>query len=67
EQTLTDAERASLEHVLACSAIGSAQTVKQSLAAFIARTGADELILASHIYDHDARVRAYAIAAEARV
>ena len=66
EQTLTDAERASLEQVVSCSAIGSPQTVKQSLAAFIARTGADELILASHIYDHDARVRAYAIAAEAR-
>jgi alkanesulfonate monooxygenase SsuD/methylene tetrahydromethanopterin reductase-like flavin-dependent oxidoreductase (luciferase family) len=66
EQTLTDAERAQLEQVLACSAIGAPETVKQSLAAFIARTGADELILASHIYDHGARVRAYAIAAEAR-
>jgi hypothetical protein len=34
--------------------------------AFIRRTGADELILASHIYDHGARVRAYEIAAEVR-
>jgi len=64
EQTLTEAERAQLEQVLACSAIGSPATVKRSIEAFIARTGADELILASHIYDHAARVRAYEIVAE---
>jgi len=66
EATLSDVERAQLEQVFACSAIGSPQTVKGSLAAFIARTGADELILASHIFDHGARVRAYEITAEVR-
>jgi luciferase family oxidoreductase group 1 len=66
EASLTDAERASLQEVLNCSAIGSPETVKHSIEAFIARTGADELILASHIYDHGARVRAYEIAAEVR-
>ena len=66
EASLTEMERAALEGVLSCSAIGSAATVKRSLAAFIERTGADELILASHIYDHDKRLRAYEIAAEAR-
>ena len=57
-------ERAQLEQVLECSAIGSPETVKRSIDAFIARTGADELILASHIYDHAARVRAYEIVAD---
>jgi alkanesulfonate monooxygenase SsuD/methylene tetrahydromethanopterin reductase-like flavin-dependent oxidoreductase (luciferase family) len=52
-----------LAQVLQCSAIGSPETVKRSIEAFIARTGADELILASHIYDHAARVRAYEITA----
>ncbi len=65
EQTLNEVERAQLEQVLQCSAIGSAETVKRSIGAFIARTGADELILASHIFDHAARVRAYEIVAEA--
>lgn len=65
EQSLTDMERAQLEQVLQCSAIGSPQSVKASIDAFVARTGADELILASHIFDHAARVRAYEIAAEA--
>lgn len=64
ERTLTDAERAQLEQVLMCSAIGSPETVKRSIDAFIARTGADELILASHIYEHAARVRAYEITAQ---
>lgn len=66
ETSMSDVERASLEQVLSCSAIGSPETVKQSIAAFIARTGADELILASHIFDHAARVRAYEIAATVR-
>jgi luciferase family oxidoreductase group 1 len=66
EASMSDVERASLEQVLSCSAIGSPQTVKRSIAAFIERTGADELILASHIFDHAARVRAYEIAATVR-
>ena len=32
---------------------------------FVARTGADELIVASHIYDHAARLHSYEIAAQA--
>lgn len=63
EKSLTDMERAQLEAVLSCSAIGAPETVKRSIEAFVERTGADELILASHIYDHAARVRAYEIAA----
>ena len=66
EKTLSEAERASLDEVMKCSAIGGPDTVKASIAAFIERTQPDELILASHIYDHDARVRAYEIAAQVR-
>ncbi len=64
EQTLTESERAQLEQVLECSAVGAPETVKRSIEAFIARTSADELILASHIYDHAARLRAYEIVAD---
>lgn len=66
EASLSVPERAALEQVLACSAIGSPRTVKRSIEAFIRRTGADELILASHIFDHGKRVRAYEIAAQVR-
>jgi len=64
EATLSESERAQLDQVLGCSAIGGPETVKASIEAFIARTGADELILASHIFDHEARKRSYTIAAE---
>ena len=53
-----------LESVLSCSAIGSPATVKRALDAFIARTGADELMITSQIYDHQARLRSYEITAQ---
>lgn len=45
------------------SFVGSAETVRAGLEAFVERTGANELIVVSHIYDHDARLRSYEIAA----
>jgi luciferase family oxidoreductase group 1 len=62
-EQLGPAERAMLEQVLACSAIGAPDTVAAQLKAFIARTGADELIITSQIFDHEARLRSYEIAA----
>jgi alkanesulfonate monooxygenase SsuD/methylene tetrahydromethanopterin reductase-like flavin-dependent oxidoreductase (luciferase family) len=55
-----------LDQVLACSAIGSPATVARELQAFIADTGADELMITSQIFDHEARLRSYAITAGAR-
>jgi luciferase family oxidoreductase group 1 len=63
ETRLAPAERAMLDEALSSSAIGSAETVQRGLEAFIARTGADELIVTSQIYDHAARLRSYEIAA----
>ena len=60
------AERTMLEQTLSCAAIGSPETVRRQLKEFIARTGADELMITSQIYDHAARVRSYEIAAEVR-
>jgi len=57
-------ERAILDHVLACAAIGSPPVVERWLTAFAARTGADELIVASQIFDHGARLRSYEIVAQ---
>jgi luciferase family oxidoreductase group 1 len=59
-------ERAMLGEALACTAAGSPETVRRGLEAFIARTGADELMITSQIFDHAARVRSYEITAELR-
>ena len=63
-ETMTAAERGMLDQALACSAIGSPDTVRRGVDAFVARTGADELIVTSQIYEHAARVRSYEILAE---
>ena len=57
-------ERALLQQVLTCTAIGPPPIVYQALREFIERTGADELIIASMIFDHTARRRSYELAAQ---
>ncbi len=58
-------ERAMVERRLECSAIGTGETVRRVIIEFLERTGADELMITSQIYDHAARVRSYRITAEA--
>ena len=60
------AEKALLDSVLSCATIGSPDTVREGLKAFIARTGADELMITSQMFDHSARLRSYEIAAQVR-
>jgi luciferase family oxidoreductase group 1 len=67
EKGLTDNEHTILDQVLSCAAIGSLETVRRELKAFIARTGADELMITSQIFNHAARVHSYKLAAEARM
>ena len=54
-----------LADTMTCAAIGTRDVVADRLAAFIARTQADEVIVTSQIYDHEARKRSIAIATEA--
>jgi luciferase family oxidoreductase group 1 len=62
-ERLGDPERAMLAGVLSCTAIGTADRVQRDLDAFVTRTRADEVIVASMAYDHAARVRSYEIVA----
>ncbi len=64
-QTLPPNARAILDHVLQCSAIGTVDDVANGLKAFVERTGVDEVILSSSIYDHEARKHSVALAIEA--
>ena len=62
-KTLPPQAQAILDQVLSCSAIGAPATVKAAIEAFVERTGADELMITSQIYDHQARLRSYEIVA----
>jgi luciferase family oxidoreductase group 1 len=57
------AERAQAMDMLACSFVGSPETIRRDLAQFTERTGADELMVASAIHDHSARLRSYELLA----
>lgn len=50
---------------LKAAIVGAPQTVKAGLEAFIARHQADELIIASSVYDFELRKRSYSLIAEA--
>ncbi|WP_353146624.1 LLM class flavin-dependent oxidoreductase [Pollutimonas bauzanensis] len=53
-----------LDHVLSCSAIGAPDSVSSQLKAFLDKTGADELMITSNMFDHAARLRSYEITAQ---
>jgi luciferase family oxidoreductase group 1 len=57
--------QALLRSILSCSVIGSPEPSRQKIDAFVATTGADEITVTSHIYDHQARLRSFALLAEA--
>jgi luciferase family oxidoreductase group 1 len=61
--SLSAPERAMLDEMLSCTVVGPPDVVHQGIDAFAARTGADEIIVASMIFDHAARLRSYEIAA----
>jgi luciferase family oxidoreductase group 1 len=66
EEQLTPMERLMLGDALACSIVGSPEVVRRGLAAFIERTGANELMVTAQIFDHAARLRSFEITASAR-
>jgi len=67
EAGLDASARSMIGQALACSAVGSAETVRRELNAFVGATGADELMVTSQIWDHAARVRSLEILAEVGV
>jgi luciferase family oxidoreductase group 1 len=66
EGRISAMERAGLDAALACSVVGSPETIKAGLARFIARTRPDELMVTGHIHDHAARLRSFELVANAR-
>jgi len=64
-ERLAPAERAMLADALACAVVGSAESVRAGLRDFVARTGADELIVTTHVFDPAARLRSLEITAAA--
>jgi luciferase family oxidoreductase group 1 len=60
----TPAEKEQASAMLKYSFVGSPDTVRSGLQQFVNETGIEELIVASAIYDHPARLRSYEILAQ---
>jgi alkanesulfonate monooxygenase SsuD/methylene tetrahydromethanopterin reductase-like flavin-dependent oxidoreductase (luciferase family) len=52
-------------NMLACSIVGSPDTIRSGIDALIAETGADELMIVSDVYDHAARLHSFELIASA--
>ena len=54
-------ERHAVDQMLKYSFVGGPDTVKMQMEMFLDKTGINEIMAASHIYDHDARLRSFEI------
>jgi luciferase family oxidoreductase group 1 len=64
EEYWSPQEKFQASHMLRYSIVGSRETVREGLEKFLTLTSADELMVVSAIYDHDARIRSYEMLAE---
>ena len=66
EKLWTPVERAGVEHTFSEAVTGSPATVRRGIAAFLERTGVDELMVTAAVYDQAARLRSFELVAQAR-
>ncbi|MEO5565535.1 MAG: LLM class flavin-dependent oxidoreductase, partial [Luteimonas sp.] len=59
-------EKAQASQMLACSIVGGPDTVRAGMQAFVERTGADELMVVSDVFDPALRQRSFGIIADVR-
>ena len=57
----SDLETQAVEQMLAYSFVGGPETLKQTMSDFIDRTGVDEIMVTSHIFDQAARLHSFAL------
>ena len=61
----TPMEQGQASRMLSCSVVGSPETIRRGVRQLVESTGADELIVASAIHDHPARLFSYEVLAHA--
>lgn len=64
ESYWSPSEKAQAQQMLACSVIGGPATVRQGIQSMIDRTGADELMIVSDIFDPAKRLKSFTLIAE---
>ncbi len=64
QHSLNARDQMMLAQIMACSAVGDRDTVAEKLSTFIDDTGVDEIIFSGQVYDLQARLHSYELAAE---
>lgn len=59
----SEPERAAVQHMLQYAFTGSSKTVKEKLQAFVNATGVEEVMITSHLYSLEAKLRCYELVA----
>lgn len=59
-----DIEKEAVMQMLAYSFVGGPEKIKRDMEDFVKKTGIDEVMATSHIYDHKARLKSYQLLAE---
>lgn len=60
----TEYEAAAVQQMMAYTFIGEPESLDQKINSFIHKNQVDEMMVVSHLYEHEARVRSYEILAE---
>jgi alkanesulfonate monooxygenase SsuD/methylene tetrahydromethanopterin reductase-like flavin-dependent oxidoreductase (luciferase family) len=63
ESYWTPLEKVEVKRKLACSIYGSPETVRTGIERLVERTQADELMIVSDVFDHNARLRSFELIA----
>lgn len=64
EGVWNDREEAAVRQMLAFSFIGGPEKIRGEVEIFVERTGIDEIMVTSHIFDHTARLHSYEVFSE---
>ncbi len=61
EELWNEGEKAAIEQMMHYSFIGSEETIRKKITAFVEETHINEVMVVSHIYDHEERLKSYEI------
>jgi luciferase family oxidoreductase group 1 len=64
DEILNEYEAEQINQMLACTFVGSKQTVREDMQSFLDQTGVDEIMATAHIFDHQAKLHSYQLFAE---
>jgi luciferase family oxidoreductase group 1 len=64
DEILSDYEAEQINQMLACTFVGTKQSIRADMESFLDQTDVDEIMVTAHIFDHQAKLHSYQLFAE---